>query len=114
MAAGGTAHPRGRGFLRIADDPAVMSVLFEESAALLGLLARSLRRGLPQLTGSASWGGLVTVLIALLPSRADDILAWTDKGLLIGRRERTLKPRSARRSSRRTTRSARWSARSTR
>ena len=46
------------------DDPTVKTVFFEDSAALIGLLLAFAGVGLHQLTGSAFWDGLASVLIA--------------------------------------------------
>jgi cation diffusion facilitator family transporter len=74
-----------REFLRTTDDPTVKSVFFEDSAALIGLLLAFAGVALHQLTGSAFWDGLASVLIALLLTGVAYILAGTNKGLLIGR-----------------------------
>jgi cation diffusion facilitator family transporter len=72
-------------WLRQTDDPTVKTVFFEDSAALIGLLLALLGVGLHQLTGSAFWDGLASVLIAVLLSGVAYILGGTNKGLLIGR-----------------------------
>jgi cation diffusion facilitator family transporter len=71
--------------LRTTDDPTVKSVFFEDSAALVGLLLALAGVGLHQLTGSAFWDGLASLLIGLLLSVVAYILGRTNKGLLIGR-----------------------------
>ena len=72
--------------IRISKDPTVFSVLFEDSAALAGLLLAFLgvflghRLGNPYLDGAASIGiGLVLAVVAAW-------LAWESKGLLVGER----------------------------
>ena len=72
-------------WLRQTDDPTVKTVFFEDSAALIGLLLAFFGVGLHQLTGSAFWDGLASVLIAVLLSGVAYILGGTNKGLLIGR-----------------------------
>jgi cation diffusion facilitator family transporter len=72
-------------WLRQTDDPTVKTVFFEDSAALIGLLLAFAGVGLHQLTGSAFWDGLASVLIAVLLSVVAYILGGTNKGLLIGR-----------------------------
>jgi cation diffusion facilitator family transporter len=72
-------------WLRSTDDPTVKTVFFEDSAALIGLLLAFAGVGLHQLTGSALWDGLASLLIALLLSGVAYILGRTNKGLLIGR-----------------------------
>jgi cation diffusion facilitator family transporter len=72
-------------WLRETDDPTVKTVFFEDSAALIGLLLAFAGVGLHQLTGSAFWDGLASLLIAVLLSAVAYILGGTNKGLLIGR-----------------------------
>jgi cation diffusion facilitator family transporter len=72
-------------FLRTTDDPTVKSVFFEDSATLIGLLLVFAGVGLHQLTGSAFWDGLASVLIAVLLTGVAYVLGGTNKGLLIGR-----------------------------
>jgi cation diffusion facilitator family transporter len=72
-------------WLRETDDPTVKTVFFEDSAALIGLLLAFGGVGLHQLTGSAFWDGLASLLIAVLLSVVAYILGGTNKGLLIGK-----------------------------
>ena len=72
-------------WLRETDDPTIKTVFFEDSAALIGLLLAFGGVGLHQLTGSAFWDGLASLLIAILLSVVAYILGGTNKGLLIGR-----------------------------
>jgi cation diffusion facilitator family transporter len=72
-------------WLRATDDPTVKTVFFEDSAALIGLLLAFAGVGLHQLTGSALWDGLASLLIAVLLTAVAYILGRTNKGLLIGR-----------------------------
>jgi cation diffusion facilitator family transporter len=72
-------------WLRSTDDPTVKTVFFEDSAALIGLLLAFGGVGLHQLSGSAFWDGLASVLIAVLLTAVAYILGGTNKGLLIGR-----------------------------
>jgi cation diffusion facilitator family transporter len=71
--------------LRETDDPTVKSVFFEDSAALVGLLLALGGVGLHQLTGSAFWDGLASLLVGLLLTGVAYVLGRTNKGLLIGR-----------------------------
>ena len=72
-------------WLRQTDDPTVKTVFFEDSAALIGLLLAFGGVGLHQLTGSAFWDGLASLLIAVLLTRRRLHPRRTNKGLLIGR-----------------------------
>ena len=72
-------------WLRRTDDPTLKTVFFEDSAALIGLLLAFGGVGLHQLTGSAFWDGLASLLIAVLLTVVAYILGGTNKGLLIGR-----------------------------
>jgi cation diffusion facilitator family transporter len=71
-------------FLRTTDDPTVKSVFYEDSAALIGLLLAFGGVGLHQLTGSAFWDGLASVLIAVLLTGVAYVLGGTNKGLMLG------------------------------
>lgn len=72
-------------FLRLMDDPAPKTVLFEDSAALIGLLLAFAGLGLHQLTGSPIPDGVASMCIAVLLAIAAYILGYTNRGLLIGR-----------------------------
>ena len=72
-------------YLRLSDDPTVKSVLFEDTAALIGLLFALAGVGLHQLTGSSVWDGVASVLIGVLLAFVAYALGRTNKNLLIGR-----------------------------
>ncbi|GAA4785999.1 cation diffusion facilitator family transporter [Actinomycetospora chlora] len=72
-------------YLRLSDDPTVKSVLFEDTAALLGLLFALVGVGLHQLTGSSVWDGIASVMIGALLGFVAYALGRTNKNLLIGR-----------------------------
>lgn len=74
-----------RRWLRVTDDPTVVTVFFEDSAALIGLLLAFAGVGLHQLTGSAVWDGVASLLIGLLLAGVAYVLGNANKGLLIGR-----------------------------
>jgi len=65
-------------------DPTLFVVLFEDSAALLGLLVAFVGIGLGQLTGNPYFDGGASVLIGLILASVAGWLAWETKGLLIG------------------------------
>jgi cation diffusion facilitator family transporter len=72
------------GHLRGADDPAPRAVLFEDLAAVTGILLAAAGVGLHQLTGSAVWDGAASIAIGVLLAIVAVLLAHTTKGLLIG------------------------------
>jgi cation diffusion facilitator family transporter len=72
-------------YLRLIDDPAPKTVLFEDSAALVGLLLAFGGIGLHQLTGSEIWDGIASIAIGLLLACVAYLLGRTNRGLLVGR-----------------------------
>ncbi|ABM04443.1 cation diffusion facilitator family transporter [Psychromonas ingrahamii 37] len=65
-------------------DPSMFVVLFEDSAALLGLLIALLGIWLTQVTGIALFDGIASILIGLILGGTAIWLAIETKGLLIG------------------------------
>jgi cation diffusion facilitator family transporter len=65
-------------------DPSMFVVLFEDSAALLGLLIALLGIWLTQVTGIAVFDGIASILIGLILGGTAIWLAIETKGLLIG------------------------------
>jgi cation diffusion facilitator family transporter len=74
-----------RTFLRRSDDPTVITVLFEDSAAITGLVIAFAGVGLTALTGSPVWDGSASLAIGLLLVVAAYGLARTNMALLVGR-----------------------------
>jgi cation diffusion facilitator family transporter len=74
-----------REYLRVPTDPTVNSVVLEDSTALVGVLVAATGVGLHQLTGSAVWDGLASLVIGALLLVAAFVLARANEGLLIGR-----------------------------
>jgi len=72
-------------YLRRSDDPTVKTVLYEDSAALVGLLLAFGGLGLTQLTGSSAWDGIASLLIGVLLVAVAYLLGRTNMNLLIGR-----------------------------
>jgi divalent metal cation (Fe/Co/Zn/Cd) transporter len=72
-------------YLRRSDDPTVKTVLYEDSAALAGLLFAFAGIGLTQLTGSSVWDGIASLLIGLLLVLVAYLLGRTNMNLLVGR-----------------------------
>ena len=67
-------------------DPSMFMVLFEDSAALLGLLVALLANVLAQVTGSYLYDGIASMIIGLILAGTAIWLARETKGLLIGER----------------------------
>ena len=65
-------------------DPSMFVVLFEDSAALLGLLIALLGIWLTQVTGIAIFDGIASIMIGLILGGTAIWLAIETKGLLIG------------------------------
>lgn len=74
-----------RTFLRRSDDPTVITVLFEDSAAITGLAIAFAGVGLTALTGSPLYDGLASLAIGLLLVVAAYGLTRTNMALLVGR-----------------------------
>lgn len=72
-------------YLRRSDDPTVKTVLYEDSAALVGLALAFAGLGLTQLTGSPVWDGIASLLIGLLLVMVAYLLGRSNMNLLIGR-----------------------------
>jgi cation diffusion facilitator family transporter len=75
-------------FLRLTDDPTVKSVLFEDSAALLGIAFAAGGLALHQLTGSAVGDGVASMLIGVMLTAVAFLLGRTNRDLLVGRQAR--------------------------
>lgn len=71
--------------LRTSDDPTPRAVLFEDSAAVIGIVLAASGVALHQITGSSVWDGAASIAIAVLLAIVAGLLAHTCKVLLIGR-----------------------------
>jgi cation diffusion facilitator family transporter len=71
-------------YIRRTDEPTSVSVLLEDSAALLGLIFAFFGVLLHQLTGQVVWDGLASLLIGVLLTLVALALGRINKGLLIG------------------------------
>jgi len=67
-----------------AKDPSIFVVLFEDSAAMLGLVVAFVGIALSQLTGILIFDGIASVTIGLILIGTSIWLAYETKGLLIG------------------------------
>lgn len=65
-------------------DPSTFLVLFEDSAAMLGLFVALFAIMLSQYTGNMLYDGIASILIGLILASTAWWLAWETKGLLIG------------------------------
>jgi cation diffusion facilitator family transporter len=84
---GSEARRRSRTFarhLRVTRDPTTKTVVFEDTAAVIGLALAAAGIGLTELTGSTFWDGLASVLIGVLLAVVALFLGRDSKGLLIG------------------------------
>src|SRR3954467_485497 len=70
--------------LRVTRDPTTKTVVFEDSAAVIGLGLAAAGLGLTKLTGSVFWDGLASVLIGVLLAVVAFFLGRDSKDLLIG------------------------------
>lgn len=73
-----------RAYIRRTDEPTAVSVLLEDSAALVGLLIAFGGLGLHHLTGSAAWDGAGSLLIGVLLTAVALVLGRINLNLLIG------------------------------
>lgn len=81
------AHQGNRGVwqsIHTSKDPTKFTVLLEDSAAILGVVAAGLGVGLTQLTGNGLYDGSASVIIGLLLCTIATILAAESGDLLIG------------------------------
>jgi len=72
------------GFIRVSKDPSLFTVVFEDSAAMAGLVVAFLGIWLGQLTGNPLFDGAASVIIGLILVSVAFLLARESKGLLIG------------------------------
>lgn len=70
--------------IRTSKDPVVVTVLVEDTAALIGLLVAFVGVLLSQLTGNNVWDGIASMLIGLTLSVVAFFLMRESRGLLIG------------------------------
>ncbi|RJL35390.1 cation diffusion facilitator family transporter [Bailinhaonella thermotolerans] len=72
-------------FVRLSADTPLKAVLFEDTAALIGLLLAAGGLGLSQLTGNPMWDGLASILIGVLLLVVAITLGRDNISFLIGR-----------------------------
>jgi cation diffusion facilitator family transporter len=73
-----------RRFLQQLRDPALRTVLYEDSAALAGLVAAIAGLGLTALTGDYRFDALASAVIGLILIYVAYQLAWSARGLIVG------------------------------
>jgi len=71
-------------FIRVSKDPSLFTVVFEDSAAMLGLAVAFLGVLLGQITGSPYFDGAASIIIGLLLMSVAWALASESRGLLVG------------------------------
>jgi cation diffusion facilitator family transporter len=71
---------------RRSKDPPTFIVVFEDSAALLGILAAAAGTAATVLTGDSRWDGIASLVIAAILAGVAALLARESKQLLIGER----------------------------
>lgn len=77
----------GRGVwasLKESKDPALIVVLFEDTAAVVGLIIAAAGVILAEVTGNGVWDGIASVLIGVLLAAAAWVIAIEMKALLVG------------------------------
>ena len=70
--------------VRESKDPTVFTVLFEDSAAMLGLVVAFIGIALTDLLGIPALDGVASIVIGLILGVTATLLAYESKGLLIG------------------------------
>ena len=70
--------------MRESKDPTVFTVLFEDTAAMLGLIVAFVALGLGQLTDIQEFDAIGSLMIGLILAVTAALLAYESKGLLIG------------------------------
>jgi divalent metal cation (Fe/Co/Zn/Cd) transporter len=70
--------------LRESKDPAIFTVLLEDTGAMLGLLAAFIGIALAEITGDPRFDGVASIVIGLILAGAAIVLAIETKSLLVG------------------------------
>jgi cation diffusion facilitator family transporter len=73
------------GQLAGSDDPAPRTVFMEDSAAVVGIVLAATGVALHQITGSAVWDGIASIMIGALLAVVAVLLARSSRQLLLGR-----------------------------
>ena len=70
--------------VQLSKDPTVFTVLFEDSAAMLGLIVAFVGLLMAQYSGDPSYDALASIAIGVILACTASVLAYESKGLLIG------------------------------
>ena len=70
--------------VQLSKDPTVFTVLFEDSAAMLGLICALIGLLLAELLGDPVYDALASIAIGIILTCTASVLAYESKGLLIG------------------------------
>lgn len=70
--------------IKTSKSPTILVVLFEDSAALLGILVAALGITLTHVTGDSVYDGIASLIIGLILFGAAAFIGWRTRGLLIG------------------------------
>ncbi len=70
--------------VRESKDPALLVVLFEDTAAVLGLVFASVGIVIAHATGDGRWDGITSIVIGILLAITAWVLAFETKALLVG------------------------------
>lgn len=70
--------------VRRSKDPSVFTVLFEDTAAMLGLIVATVSLALGEILGIPELDGVASIIIGLILAGTAMLLAYETKGLLIG------------------------------
>ena len=70
--------------LRTSKSPTILVVLFEDSAALLGVVVATIGITLTLVTDNAVWDGIASLVIGFILFGAAAFIGWRTRGLLIG------------------------------
>jgi cation diffusion facilitator family transporter len=70
--------------IHVSKDPTIFTVLFEDSAAMLGLIAAAAGISLSHWTGNPRYDGSASIIIGLILAIVASLLIYESKGLIVG------------------------------
>lgn len=71
--------------LKHSGDPTIMAVLYEDSAALIGIIIALLSIILANATGNPIWDGIGSILVSLLLASISVLLIYTNRGYILNK-----------------------------